>query len=95
VISSSTRPSRPPLLKSTSEPCAPLALFRDHQQVRAGQQTKKSRQSTHTASPPQKKNLSTPPLPKNLLFWGGITPTQLMFLFLTLSLSPLVLVVSA
>jgi hypothetical protein len=57
VISSSTRPSRPPLLKSTSEPCAPLALFRDHQQVRAGQQTKKSRQSTHTESPPQKKNI--------------------------------------
>ncbi len=31
--STSSRPSRPPLLKSTSEPCAPLALFRDHQQV--------------------------------------------------------------
>lgn len=58
VISSSTRPSRPPLLKSTSEPCAPLALFRDHQQVRAGQQTKKSRQSTHTASPKNKKKTS-------------------------------------
>ena len=41
VISSSsnrTSSNRPPLLKSTSEPCAPLALFRDHQQVRAGQQ---------------------------------------------------------
>lgn len=35
-----SRPSRPPLLKSTSEPCAPLALFRDHQQVRAGPKTK-------------------------------------------------------
>lgn len=31
--SSITRPSRPPLLKSTSEPCASLSLFRDHQQV--------------------------------------------------------------
>ena len=28
------RPNRPPLLKSTSEPCAPLTLFREHQQVR-------------------------------------------------------------
>ena len=28
------RPNRPPLLKSSSEPCAPLTLFRDHQQVR-------------------------------------------------------------
>ena len=28
------RSNRPPLLKSTSEPCAPLNLFREHQQVR-------------------------------------------------------------
>lgn len=33
ATSSITRPSRPPLMKSTSEPCAPLTLYRDHQQV--------------------------------------------------------------
>lgn len=34
MTSSIKRPSRPPLLKSTSEPCATLTLFTDHQQVR-------------------------------------------------------------
>lgn len=76
VISSSTRPSRPPLLKSTSEPCAPLALFRDHQQVRAGQQTKKSRQSTHTASQKTKtKNIFLLLRSQKISFFGeGLHP---------------------
>jgi len=70
ISSSATRPSRPPLLKSTSEPCAPLALFRDHQQVRQlGNRQKVS--NRHAAS---QKHLSTP-LPKNFLFWwGGLLP---------------------
>lgn len=33
AMTSNSNP-RPPLMKSTSEPCAPLTLFRDHQQVR-------------------------------------------------------------
>lgn len=45
VISSSS--NRPPLLKSTSEPCAPLALFRDHQQVRAGHLSQSTTASNH------------------------------------------------
>lgn len=34
IMSSIKRPTRPPLMKSTSEPCATLTLFTDHQQVR-------------------------------------------------------------
>lgn len=50
VPSSITRPSRPPLLKSTSEPCASHSLFRDHQQVSwtssQNQENKKIRSKT-------------------------------------------------